>query len=166
MELFLSDQNFTKIDVNKDHGRIEIRKYFATSDIEWLKKRYPKWEKLTSVGMVESTRIIREKESVERRYYISSLEANVDVFSHAVRAHWGIENKLHWVLDVIFKEDISRIRIKNSAESFSTVKKIALNLLRKETSKIKHKRKKIKSWMVRPTCRKNTYVKLIFTRSP
>jgi len=81
--------------------------------------------------MVESERRIGQKVTKEVRYYITSLQ-NVHQFAHAVRCHWGIENKVHWVLDVVFHEDLSRIRTGHSAHNFSLLRHIALNLLRRE----------------------------------
>ena len=85
--------------------------------------------------MIESTRQIGDQISIEKRYYISSLESTAKVFAQAVRGHWGIENELHWSLDVTFKEDYSRIRDGFGAQNFNILRKIALNLLKKEKSK-------------------------------
>ena len=104
------------------------------SDIDWLRERHPDWVALTSIGMVESTRIIKGKTSVEKRFYITYLDKNLEKFSHAVKAHWGIENKLHWVLDVTFQEDGHRVRVKNLPQIFSTLKRTAINMLRQDKS--------------------------------
>ncbi|MFT6918097.1 MAG: putative transposase YbfD/YdcC [Cognaticolwellia sp.] len=87
---------------------------------------------LTSIGMVESTRHIGDKISIERRYFISSLREVDALFAKAVRRHWRVENKLHWVLDVCFREDDSRIRRENGAENMATARHITLNMLRQE----------------------------------
>ena len=84
--------------------------------------------------MVESIRVIGEKRTSERRFYISSLEPDSKQIGNAIRAHWGIENKLHWCLDVTFKEDACRIRTGHAAENFNIIRKITMNLLRLETS--------------------------------
>jgi predicted transposase YbfD/YdcC len=84
--------------------------------------------------MVESTRVTAGKSTKQVKYYILSIEGNIETFSHAVRAHWGIENEVHWILDVAFREDLSRIRAGNSAHNFALLRHIALNLLRKETT--------------------------------
>jgi predicted transposase YbfD/YdcC len=143
--LFLDDarsNEFAEIDhayhetVDGDHGRIEIRKYWITSDIEWLGAK-ASWANLHSLGMVESRREQGEKVEIERRYYLVSLPADGVRFSNAVRQHWGVENQLHWVLDVSFAEDASRIRKDKGAQTFSVLRHIALNLLRRESQ---HKR--------------------------
>lgn len=120
--------------IEKDHGRIEVRKCWVSSDTDWLNKKHD-WPGLNSIGMIESTRIINNEKSVERRYYISSLEKNSEKFLHAIRSHWGIENSLHWVLDVSFKEDNSRVRKEHGAHNLTILRHIALNMLKKESSK-------------------------------
>lgn len=122
--------------VDGDHGRIETRRYWITSDIEWLGAK-ASWSNLQSVGMVESCREMGEKVEIDTRYFITSLPANGVRFAQAVRQHWGIENSLHWVLDVSFDEDACRIRKDKGAQTFSVLRHIALNLLRREVS---HKR--------------------------
>jgi predicted transposase YbfD/YdcC len=143
--LFLDDaqaREFTEIDhdyhetVDGDHGRIETRKYWITSAIEWLGAR-ASWANLNSLGLVESRREIGEKVQIERRYYLVSLPADAKRFGDAVRQHWGVENGLHWVLDVSFNEDACRIRKDQGAQTFSVLRHIALNLLKRESQ---HKR--------------------------
>ncbi len=133
----------------KDHGRIETRTYYLVNDIEWLECRTD-WKNLNGIGMVESKRIVDDKESVERRYYITSLNDNVELFAKGVRKHWGIENKVHWVLDVSFNEDKCRIRKDHSAANLAVIRHISMNLLRKEkTFKGGIKTKKLKcGWEV------------------
>lgn len=116
-------------ETDKGHGRIEIRQCWSCSDFSWLPQRQD-WQGLKSIAMVQSTRIMGEKSTCERRYYICSIEANAHQTNRVVRAHWGIENQLHWSLDVVFKEDLSRIRVGYAAENFSRARKIALTLLK------------------------------------
>lgn len=120
--------------VEKDHGRIETRRYYQSAELDWFADR-AKWEGLRSVGMVESVREVGGKQTVERRYYLSSLPLGVEMFGRAVRGHWGVENKLHWVLDVCFREDQSRARAGYAAENLATLRRLALNLLRREKTK-------------------------------
>ena len=122
--------------VDGDHGRIETRRYWITSDIESLGAK-PSWAKLQSIGMVESCREVGEKVQIATRYFLTSLPAQGVRFSQAVRQHWGIENALHWVLDVSFDEDTCRIRKDKGAQTFSVLRHIAVNLLRHER---RHKR--------------------------
>ena len=95
----------------------------------------PKWEGLQSVGLVEAIREVGGKRTVERRYYLSSLALDVALFARAVRGHWGVENKLHWILDVCFREDQSRARAGYAAENLATLRRLALNLLKSEKTK-------------------------------
>ncbi len=115
--------------VDGDHGRIETRKYVLTSDIGWLQDK-ENWSGIKSLGMVESTREIKGECSREKRYYISSIEGDAKKFGNSVRKHWGIENRVHWVLDIAFREDESRIRKGSAPENFAAIRHIALNLLR------------------------------------
>jgi predicted transposase YbfD/YdcC len=118
--------------IEKGHGRLEIRRYWQTDEIEWFAD-LNQWPGLKSFGMVHSIREMGGgKITEERRYYISSLPKGTDLFAEAVRAHWGVENKLHWCLDVIFGEDQNRARTKYASTNLSTLRKMALNILRKE----------------------------------
>ena len=117
----------------KDHGRIEIRRYKITSAISWLQPRTD-WAGLKSIGIVESQRIFKNHSTTETRFFLTTLKSNAKEFAKAVRAHWEIENTLHWSLDVCFREDQSRARIKFSAENFAALRRLALNILKKETS--------------------------------
>jgi predicted transposase YbfD/YdcC len=122
--------------LEKDHGRIERRRYWVTEAIEWLADK-PQWEKLRSVGMVEATREVDGQVTTERRYYLSSLGADGEQFARAVRGHWGIENSVHWVLDVPMNEDQCRVREKAAAQNLATLRALCLNLLRQDQT---HKR--------------------------
>ncbi len=132
---------------NQGHGRFESRECWTTSDPEYLKyiTTLADWQGLQSIAMVESVRRIGEQTTTSRRYFISSLESDAELLLHAVRSHWGIENEVHWVLDITFREDDSRIRRGNGAENFAVLRHITLNLLKRENSvkrSIRAKRKK------------------------
>lgn len=130
--------------LDKDHGRIESRKYWIYSDLEQWQGRHA-WAGIKSIGIVQSTRCVNNQEHVETRYYISSV-TEVQTFAESVRSHWGIENSLHWVLDVAFNEDQSRARKGYAAENASVLRKVALNLLKTEkTSKLGVKNKRLKA---------------------
>jgi len=122
--------------IPQGHGRIETRRYWQSTDIGWFAD-HEKWEGLRSVGVVESVRDIGGQTSTERRYYLSSLALDVKKFAQAVRSHWGVENQLHWVLDVVFGEDQSRARTGHAAENLATLRRWALNLLKADTRKAK-----------------------------
>nr|WP_259460881.1 ISAs1 family transposase [Paraburkholderia sp. BL23I1N1] len=113
----------------KVHGRIETRRCVATDMIDWLDED-GKWAGLRSVAMVEATREIDGRVSLERRYYINSLPADPKRINETVRAHWAIENSMHWVLDVAFGEDQCRARVDNAAQNFAILRRIVSNLLR------------------------------------
>jgi predicted transposase YbfD/YdcC len=117
-----------KTTLDQGHGRIERRIYALVSDIGWLVQA-PEWSGLKAIGMVRS--IVEEKGQIkeETRYFITSL-TDIELFAAAVRKHWGIENGLHYCLDVTFHEDANRTRKDNSAENFAVVRHIALNVLK------------------------------------
>ena len=118
-----------------DHGRIEVRRHWITGDIAWLRERHPQWPDLTSIGMIEAEREQPGKAaSCQTRFYIASIAPDAVEFAYAARQHWGIENGLHWVLDVIFREDECRIRTRNGPANFATIRHITLNLLQRTTT--------------------------------
>ena len=117
--------------IEKNHGRRETRRYWQSTDIDWFEDKYL-WKNLRSIGMVESLRKVKGKTSIERRYYLSSLPLDAQRFGKAVREHWGVENPLHWSLDVVFREDDSRARTKNAAQNVASLRRIALNLIKKD----------------------------------
>lgn len=126
----------------KGHGRIESRKYKVV-DVEGLPIDIADWTGLKSLVEVESTRETKNKKTTHKRYYISSLAADAQEHSYSIRGHWAIENSLHWVLDVVFREDDSRIRNKNAPKNMTLLRHLAINLIKKDKSKgsIKGKRK-------------------------
>ncbi len=123
--------------VDGDHGRVETRRCWCTSDIDWFEDR-GRWKGLASFGMVEAKREIKDKTSVERRLFISSLSGDdAKRFLKATREHWGVENRLHWSLDVTFREDDSRVRTGHAAENLAALRRLALNMIKSETSEKK-----------------------------
>jgi predicted transposase YbfD/YdcC len=120
---------------DKGHGRIETRLYYVVEVPKELAERYAEWEGLKTFGLVLCERQVGDATpTVEKRYYISSADAKVKTFARAVRGHWGIENKLHWVLDVSFHEDASRLRTGHGPENLALVRRLAASLLQKETT--------------------------------
>lgn len=139
------EYDYYESELEKDHGRIEHRRCWVSEELDWLKEKED-WKNLRSIVLVEAEReLIGQQKTVERRYFISSLEAKAAVHLKAVRGHWAIENQLHWCLDIGFREDECRVREAKSAENLATLRHIGLNLLKQETScklGIKSKRKK------------------------
>lgn len=135
---------------DKGHGRIETRVCTITDDIQWLRERHPQWAKLNSIIEIESIREIKSEISVEKRYYIGSIVADTSLAHRAVRQHWAVENNLHWVLDMSFGDDQSRIRKGNAPRNIALVKKTVLNLLqivKKNMPRISLKRmRKLAGW--------------------
>lgn len=121
------------ISYDKGHGRVETRRCVAVS-AAYL-ENIAGWTGLSSIVMVESTCEIGQHRSLEKRYYISSMAPDSCKIANAIRSHWGIENQLHWCLDVTFNEDVCRVRTGNAAENFNVIKKIAMNLLKTTTSR-------------------------------
>lgn len=117
--------------VDKGHGRIEVREYWQSDDIGWMSERGA-WSGIASVGMVKRTRTVKDKESTEIQFYLSSLPLNATKFATAVRSHWSIENSLHWVLDVTFDEDSCRVRKDRSVENLAILRRVVSNLFRSE----------------------------------
>ncbi len=133
--------------VNKDHGRIEIRQCWSISDPEYLAtiRDWERWHGLKSLVMIESERRVGDKTEQQTSYYITSLESDAEKILKAKRSHWSIENRLHWVLDIAFNEDRSRVRKDNAPQNFAVLRHMALNLLKQEhTVKAGIKAKRLK----------------------
>ncbi len=132
--------------VDGDHGRIETRKYTVMHDVEWLQERHD-WPGLKGVIMVESTREIGDKIEQETRFYITSLTHTAEQLGPIVRSYWSIENSLHWVMDMTFRDDECRVRQGNAAANFTTVKHMAHNLTRRAPGKASIRaRRKAAAW--------------------
>lgn len=114
----------------KGHGRVEVRRCWSTDDVEWLRERH-NWPGLQSIVLVESSRTVKANTTTEQRYYLSSLPMNATEAAHAIRSHWQIENSLHWVLDVVFRDDDCRVRKKHAAQNLHMVKQLVLSLLKR-----------------------------------
>lgn len=144
-------ENFKDFDVDrfstidKGHGRIDRRKYYITDDIDWLSSK-DDWKGLKSIGMAVRESTVNDKTSIEKRYFICSIEPLADLFAKAVRSHWGVES-IHWLLDVVLKEDSSRERKNNGPENKSLLNKVVLNKLKqyKDKKKISNPTKRYKA---------------------
>jgi len=131
--------------VDGEHGRIETRRYWSIVAVDWLPGK-TEWRDLCSVGMVEAQREVAGKVSVKVRYYLSSLPVDVQRLAEAVRGHWSVENSCHWVLDVVFREDDSRVRTGFGAENVALLRRLANGLLQQErTAKVGVYNKRLKA---------------------
>ena len=115
-----------------------------TDEISALPSTAP-WKNLSLIGLVESERTVGGETTLERRFFISSLEKEVTRFAQAVRQHWGIENSVHWVLDIGFREDESRIRTGHAPENMAVLRHIALNVLRNDDTRLGIKNQRLKA---------------------
>ena len=137
VSVFLDDPEISCISnktTDGDHGRIETRVSTVSTDIDWLQKHH-NWPGLEAIGKVTRIRETLTKTSTETAYYLLSMPLSAKRFGQVVRSHWGIENSLHWVLDVIVNEDQNRTRKDNGPNNFAVLRHMALNIIRKETSK-------------------------------
>lgn len=132
--------------VDGDHGRIETRTTTVIHDVDWLQERHA-WPGLKSVVVVESTREIGDKVEAETRFYITSLVLAAALVGPIIRSHWAIENSLHWVMDMVFRDDECRVRTENAPANFTTLKHMAHNLIRKAPGKDSLRlRRKVAAW--------------------
>jgi predicted transposase YbfD/YdcC len=134
--------------IDADHGRLEERRHRVCHKLDWLasSRRFPderRFPRLTTIAMVESVTQRGGSIETERRYYLSSARLDAKAFAHAVRAHWGVENRLHWVLDVVFHDDLARLRSGHGPHNMAVVKHMAINLIRhpKDNHSLKNRRK-------------------------
>ena len=132
--------------VDGDHGRIETRTTTVIHDVAWIQERHD-WPGLEAVVMVESRREINEKIESETRFYLTSLVMVAALMGPVVRSHWAVENSLHWVMDMVFRDDECRVRTDHAPANFTTIKHMAHNLLRTANSKDSLRlRRKVAAW--------------------
>ena len=130
--------------VDKDHGRLEIRRYWITEELRTLPNN-ENWKGLRSIGMVERECLQGDTRTVEQRYFINSIPAQAKPFAHAVRGHWGVENPLHWRLDVVFGDDASRIRKGHGPAIMTSIRHLCMNLFEREASSMSLAKKRCKA---------------------
>ena len=135
-----------------DHGRIEVRRHVVSHDVAWLStdRRFPgepRFPGLAAIAMVEAEVERGGKTTLARRYYLSSALLDAPTFARAVRAHWGVENRLHWVMDVVFHDDLARLRTGHGPENMAIFRHMAMNLVRQATPTASLKnRRKLAGW--------------------
>jgi predicted transposase YbfD/YdcC len=155
VELFVTEQKATGFadttisraeTIDADNGRIETRTTTVIHDVEWLRKRHG-WPGLNAMAMVESTRETKGVIEKDTRFYITSLVMPAHLLGPVIRSHWAIENSLHWVMDMVFRDDECRVRTNHAPANFTTIKHMAHNLLRRPNSKDSFRlRRKIAGW--------------------
>ena len=156
IERYVADAPASALDrfatTDGDHGRIAIRRHALSRDSAWLAtdRRHPgepRFPGLAAIVMVEAEVERDGRTSTARRYDLSSAQLDAATFARAVRAHWGIENRLHWVLDVVFHDDLARLRTGHGPENMATVKHMAINLVRQAQPTTSRKnRRKLAAW--------------------
>jgi predicted transposase YbfD/YdcC len=135
-----------------DHGRIEVRRHVVSHDVAWLSTDRPfpgepRFPGLAAIALVEAEVERGGKTTLARRYYLSSALLDAPTFARAVRAHWGVENRLHWVMDVVFHDDLARLRTGHGPENMAIVKHMAMNLVQQATPTTSLKnRRKLAGW--------------------
>ena len=150
--------------IDNDHGRIETRRHWVCHDVAWLTtdRRFPgepRFPGLKAIAMVEAEVERGDKTSIARRFFLSSMPLDTRLLARAVRAHWGIENRLHWVLDVVFHDDLMRLRTDHGPKNMAIIKHMAMNLIRSAAGKDSLKvRRKAAAW-------NHQYLKQIITRT-
>jgi predicted transposase YbfD/YdcC len=127
--------------VERGHGRVETRRYRTLGDLSGV-PRSALWQGMNMIGMVESQRTVDGKTTVETRYYIGSIGTDVACFARAVRGHWGVENVLHWSLDMTFREDACRVRQPAARENLAVLRRIALTRLKQDNAKLSLRNKR------------------------
>lgn len=156
------DEAFETVDA--DHGRIETRRHWVSHDVDWLTtdRRFPgepRFPGLRAIAMVEATVERGGAVTTARRFFLSSLALDARSLARAVRAHWGIENRLHWVLDVLFHDDLMRLRTEHGPKNMATIKHMAMNLIRNAAGKDSLKaRRKAAAW-------NQDYLRTLITRT-
>jgi len=155
VELFVAEQkanDFKNTTISRDetvdgdHGRIETRTTTVIHDVAWLQERL-KWPDLKAVVIVDSIREIGDKIEQETRFYITSLVLLANQLGPIVRSHWAVENSLHWVMDMVFRDDECRVRTEHAPANFTTIKHMALNLIRNAPGKDSLRlRRKVAAW--------------------
>ena len=132
--------------VEGDHGRIETRTTTVIHDVAWLQKRH-NWPGLEAIVIIDSIRELRDKTEHETRFFITSLTLPASQLGPIVRSHWAIENSLHWVMDMVFRDDECRLRTDHAPANFTTIKHMALNLIRRAPGKDSIRlRRKVATW--------------------
>jgi predicted transposase YbfD/YdcC len=155
VELFFNEQKAkdfkdttitTDKTVDADHGRIETRETTVIHDVAWLQNRHD-WPGLRALVIIQSERLTGPKIERETRFYITSSTDPANILAAAIRAHWGVENGLHWVMDMVFRDDESRVRTEHAPTNFAIAKHIAFNLIRQKPRKFSLRAtRKVAAW--------------------